>query len=250
MDIDLIKPQVFDSEGTVRALFTLKNAGFSGDGHAGGGLDLGTNTATELSQVAANRRHLFEAESIDPGWVAFAEQVHSNRVTVVTEGGTYAATDGLVTAVPGLTLAIQVADCAAVLIADPESVTVAALHAGWRGAAGNIVPRGLDKMAVLGARPGRCRAFISPCISQEAFEVGTEVAEQFPDEFVDYRHYEKPHVDLKGFLRHQLEAAGLQRANIEIEPGCTFSDAQYNSYRREKEQSGRMLAVIQGRRRP
>jgi copper oxidase (laccase) domain-containing protein len=101
-------------------------------------------------------------------------------------------------------------------------------------------------MVPLGVKPERCLAFISPCISVRHFEVGTEVADQFPDSFVDYEQYEKPHIDLKGFLQYQLEGAGVRREHIEVHPGCTVEDKQdYYSYRREGAMSGRMMGVIQ-----
>ena len=246
MTIDAIKPAVFDNLDEIRAFFTLKNKDFGQDEASIKGLNIGYNTEEDPEIVTRNRRKILHEFGIDSNWVAFANQVHSNRVLKVTEGGTFAKTDALVTQVPGLALAIQVADCGAVLIADPKSQIIAAAHAGWRGAAGDIVPRTLKKMDALGAELHNCFAFISPCISAENFEVGHEVAEQFPEPFVDAHSYKKPHVDLKGYLAHQLTSAGVKQSRIEVHPGCTIMQAeQYYSYRREKDKSGRMMALIQ-----
>ncbi|MDZ7680638.1 MAG: peptidoglycan editing factor PgeF [Fodinibius sp.] len=188
------------------------------------GLNFGFNTAEKKELVAANRLSLLSHLRLDPGWVAYADQVHSNRVQTVAEGGTYPSTDGLVTTIPGLTLGIQVADCAAVLLADVQNGVVAALHAGWRGAVGDIVPRGIAVMTEQGAHPDNIVAFVSPCISLKNFEVGAEVAEQFPPEFVDWEQYEKPHIDLKGFLRYQMQEAGIAEQQIEISAQCTIEE--------------------------
>lgn len=245
-DFALIRPQIIEDDETIRAWFTLKNSAF-GKGHRTiSGLNLGFNTAEEKGVVAKNRLKLFEQLDLDQQWIAYADQVHSNKVQSVTQGGIYPATDGLVTLIPGLTLAIQVADCAAVLLWDTSQKIVGALHAGWRGAAGNIVPNGIEKMTSMGADPQKMKAFVSPCISLKNFEVGREVAVQFPDEFVDYERYAKPHVDIKGFLRYQLRKEGIPEGNIEIRQECTMEDGQnLYSYRREGKKSGRMMALIQ-----
>ncbi len=246
-DFSLIRPDILHQDEGINAWFTLKNADF-GNGHLISGLNLGFNTPEKKEVVARNRLKLLSHLNVDDEWVAYAEQVHSTRIQTVTQGGTYPDTDGLITQIPGLTLGIQVADCAAVLLwdTDTENNIIGALHAGWRGAAGNIVPQGIRKMINLGANPSTMKAFVSPCISLKNFEVGQEVAEQFPDEFVDYKSYAKPHVDLKGFLRHQLQEGGLLSEHIEISDGCTIEEAdRFYSYRREGQQSGRMMALIQ-----
>jgi YfiH family protein len=245
MKIDTIKPEIFSDENRLNVFFTFKNEKkYSGD-RAINGLNLGFNTGETPEIIKENRRDLLDAFGIEAEWTAFANQVHSNRVKVVTKGGTFAETDGLITQVPGLALAIQVADCAAVLLADMQSRTIAAVHAGWRGAAGDIVPKALDKMKSLGADAADCRAFISPCISSEEFEVGPEVADRFPDEYVNSQTYAKPHLNLKAFLADQLAEAGLKPASIETHSGCTVQDDQFYSFRREGKQSGRMMAIMQ-----
>lgn len=245
-DFSVIVPQILQRDKDIRAWFTLKNPEFRRPGQAIAGLNMGFNTPEKKEQVAKNRLALLNNLNIDSDWVAYADQVHSNRVQFVTAAGTYPSTDGLITKVPGLTLAIQVADCAAVLLWDAEHHVIAALHAGWRGAVAGIIPGGIQKMKEQGADPSKIKAFVSPCISQKNFEVGMEVAEQFPDQFVDYTGFEKPHVDLKNFIRHQLLDEGISDHQIEIREECTISEAgRFYSYRREGSQSGRMLALIQ-----
>lgn len=246
LSIDLIRPRFAEASEEIEAWFTQKNANKINTGGLIRGLNVGLNTGEDRDRVQANRQLLFSSLHIDPDWVAMGKQVHSNRVQHVSTGGLFDNTDGLVTNIPGLALAIQVADCAAVLLADPANSVVAALHAGWRGAVGDIVPRGIELMGRYGAVPGEMVAFVSPCISQKNFEVGEEVAELFPDLFVDRNSYAKPHVDLKGFLKWQLREAGLSDEKIEVHNGCTIEEAQrFYSYRREQQKSGRMFGMIQ-----
>ena len=143
-----------------------------------------------------------------------------------------------------MALAIQVADCAAVLLGDSEAGIISAVHAGWRGAVADIVPKAVQKMVSLNAEPKNIKVFISPCISQKQFEAGEEVAEKFPDEFVDRNSYSKPHIDIKRFIQSQLLNAGIFEEHIEVHGSCTFSDSDYYSYRRDGNRSGRMMGII------
>ncbi|MEL7834426.1 peptidoglycan editing factor PgeF [Fodinibius sp. Rm-B-1B1-1] len=244
-EFECIRPQLLEEDESVGAWFTLKNADYVSAGQSIAGLNLGFNTPESKEVIAQNRLALLQSLNIDSEWTAYADQVHSNRIQVVSEGGTYPSTDGLVTKIPGLTLAIQVADCAAVLLWDSSNNVIAALHAGWRGAAGNIVPRGIEEVVRQGGETKHLKAFVSPCISQTNFEVGIEVAEQFPDRFVDATNFEKPHIDLKAFIKDQLTSAGISKHKIEIRPECTIDDAgKFYSFRREGKNSGRMMALI------
>lgn len=245
IDLQLIQPKSLGGPH-MDAWFTLKNSGHNPEGSRIRGLNLGYNTADSKEVVTQNRSALLSALNIDEDWIAYADQVHSNRIQIVSQGGTYSSTDGLITRIPGLTLAIQVADCAAVLLWDSSANVIAALHAGWRGAVSDIVPKGVRMMVEQGARAEDIHAFVSPCLSLKSFEVGAEVAEQFPEQQVDYTSFEKPHVDLKGFLKHQLLEQGVSDKHVEVHPGCTLQEAEkYYSYRREGNQSGRMMALIQ-----
>lgn len=248
-DFSFIIPEAIKKDSAVEAWFTLKNRPYKAPDSYIEGLNLGLNTCDDEYVIRQNRSALLSSLNLDEKWVAYAEQVHSNRVQVVNEGGVYSATDGLITTLPGLTLAIQVADCAAVLLWDPVNYVVGAFHAGWRGAVAEILPQGLQIMQKEGADIQALNAFISPCLSLDKFEVGIEVAEQFPTEFVNQDHYSKPHVDLKRFLVHQLKEEGMEAGQIEVREECTVrDDDHFYSYRREGNASGRMMALIRLKR--
>lgn len=241
--IDLIKPKLLNDE-SISSWFSLRNQDSVQPNLTIPGLNLGLNTDEEDEVVLQNRKLLLDEIGLEVHQIAYAIQVHKTRIEEVKHGGTYPNTDAFVTAEPNLALAIQVADCAAVLFGDPKNKVIAAAHAGWRGAAGNIIPKTLEKMMSLGAEIKNIKAFISPCISLENFEVGEEVAAQFPDKFVDSDHYQKPHVDLKEFIRFQLLELGMKESKIELDMHCTINDERFYSYRRQKELSGRMMGII------
>lgn len=242
--MNIIRPQIFKSLKSVEAIFTGANREFVNSDKPVSGLNLGYNTGSSREDVDQNFKRLFEELKWDNHFFAIARQVHHNRIRHVNQPGIYDDTDGLITNTPELAIGIRVADCAAVILADPENRLVGVFHAGWKGAVAGIVPKGVKMMAEIGADPSQIHCYISACISLKNFEVGPDVAKQFPSQFVDSTTYTKPHVDLKGYVLHQLIQKGIPPENIECSNACTVSDASWYSYRRDGERAGRMIAMI------
>ncbi len=188
----------------------------------------------------AVRARLGAAEGFDA--VASLGQVHEARVATVTAGGHVAAHDGLVTNVPGLLLTVLSADCALVLLADAAAGVVGACHAGWRGTVAGVAGETVRAMERLGAHD--IAAYVGPCISAEAFEVGDEVAAAFPEASVVRRaEWPRPHVDLRVDLVRQLAEAGI--SDVEASEACTVGEvARFFSYRAEDGRTGRMLGFV------
>lgn len=138
---------------------------------------------------------------------------------------------------PGIALAIKVADCLPVTIVGTSAI--ANIHSGWRGAVAGIVARTLGAVPL---DPAASIAFLGPSIRVCCFEVGEEVAAQFPAAFVDRRRGAKPHVDIPAFTAGVLRE---HRLGTIIDTGlCTrCDDSIFHSYRRDK-QSGRNLAIV------
>ena len=242
--LDIIRPDVFADVDTLVAGFTTRQGGVSAPPYDT--LNLGLHTGDDPDRVRANRERMCAALDMPPDGMVTAEQVHDDHVEVVEAPVQVPQCDGFVTTTPGLLLCIHTADCAAVLLADPEAGVLGACHAGWRGAVARIPTRTVRTMRREGAHPRRMRAYVSPCISAERFEVGPEVAAQFDDAFV--RHppgADRPHVDLKADIEAQLRAAGLPAARIDVSPHCTMSDTErFFSYRAAGGRTGRMIGGI------
>ena len=241
--IDLIKPGLLNNE-SISSWFTLRNHEWVHPDKTIAGLNLGLNTSEKASVVLNNRKQLLDTIGVSTEQIAYGVQVHKTGIQQVTKGGIYDDTDGFVTTREGLALGIQVADCAAILMGDDKNKVIAAAHAGWRGAVADIVPKTIHKMIELGAETKQIKVFVSPCISLKNFEVGEEVAAKFPDKFVDRTNYAKAHVNLKAFIRHQLQQEGIENQHIEIDSSCTIDNESFYSYRRQKDQSGRMMGII------
>lgn len=187
-------------------------------------------------------------------------QVHADGVRVVgpdddpAEVGRQEA-DALVApaAHPAVAVAVRVADCIPLLLADPVTGAVAAVHAGWRGTVARVVDRAIDALErEAGVRPGDLLAAIGPHIRVDAFEVGEDVAARVAAEAhgedVVRRGGERPHVDLARVVRAQLRARGLAEARIDDVGGCTMTEPdRFFSYRRDGKGAGRHLGVVLSR---
>ena len=183
--------------------------------------------------------------------------------------------DGLITATPGLLLAIQTADCLPVILVDTKRHVVGVFHAGWRGTVSRIVEKGVGEMhRCYSTNPRDLKAAIGPGIQGCCYEVGEEVRikfesqfeygaslfrevkdsdpvrEKYPLLFLTARapgHSELPKkifLDLVAANRQQLLAAGVPKKSIETSPLCTncHPDLVF-SYRAEKGKTGRMMGV-------
>lgn len=152
-----------------------------------------------------------------------AEQVHGAAVAVVetAEETEHGGVDGLVTNLPGVTLGIYVADCAAVYLVDPLKRAIGLVHSGKKGTELGIVDEAIEQLQQrYGSKPDDLVVQISPCIRPPEYEV-----------------------DFAASIREQCAAAGVRNVN---DCGiCTASNPEmFYSYRREKGRTGRMLALL------
>lgn len=155
-----------------------------------------------------------------------AEQVHGNCVAVITlptdeKVVMHPDVDGLVTHLPGQLLAIYVADCAAIYLADPVSRAIALLHSGRKGTEGNILGNAVSTMeSEYGTDPANLVCVLSPCIRPPDYEV-----------------------DIATMIREQAAELGIRNFQDSCENTAADLSRHY-SYRMEKGQTGRMLALL------
>lgn len=194
------------------------------------------------------QKHGFGTRQGSPEAGVTLRQVHSNRVWNAhrlkdreCEG------DALITDEISRSIGIRTADCVPILLVDCRTRAVAAVHAGWRGAAGAIVTHTIEKMVSdFGTNPADLYAAMGPCIRACCYKVSPDVAEQFAPLFPECKQaVGTPTVDLPEANRRQMQAAGVQSERIFDARLCTMCEtAQFFSYRREPENPGRMLASI------
>lgn len=180
--------------------------------------------------------------------VAKLHQIHSARVWIVDgETGYLGEGDALHSATSTAWLAVRTADCAPVILADARQRAVAMIHAGWRGAAANILKATVESMrATYGTNSAELVAAIGPCIGACCFEVGPEVAAQFTSWVPTLNG--APHnvyLDLRAVLGVQLLELGVQPNAISASPHCTRClPEEFHSFRRDKHAAGRMVSAV------
>ena len=223
--------------------FTDRVGGVSEGRHAT--LNMGRRWGDEPAAVAENYRRVAAAAGFCVDDLRMARQVHGAAVLRAGELVEGSEADAVWTHRDDpLVAGVLTADCVPVLLVDTAGTVAAAVHSGWKGTVADIAGATVAVLAEHVA-PAQLLAAIGPCIEVEAFEVGEEVAAQFPAQFVRREGARKPHVDLVATVRAQLIAAGVPAGAISRVGGCTFSDpARYFSYRRDGAGIGQMLAFI------
>ena len=228
--------QVFSRKGGLsRAPFDELNVAFS--------------VGDRPEDVRENRRLV--AKTGDYQYTVYANQVHGTGIlihagpgTAATEVGQPRSGDALITDIPGLALAIQVADCQAILLYDPVRRVVANVHSGWRGSIHDIAGKTVTAMkSHFGCRGRDLVAAIAPSLGPccaEFINYRTEI----PEKFWNYKEHAN-HFDFWKISCDQLAAAGLKRGNIYTGGMCTRCCADhFYSYRGEARHTGRFAVVI------
>jgi YfiH family protein len=201
--------------------------------------------------------------------VAMARQVHGRTVVVLRAGDAPPSVapeaDVFVSSSPDVAVAIRVADCVPLLMADRTRGVVAAVHAGWRGTAVRAAVAALDTLArEFGTKPADIVAAIGPNIGACCYEVGTELVDAFaaagherylidrwflaPAPPRGSRERPKLRLDVAGSNRDQLLLAGVPEEQIYSSGLCTAMHLDVlTSYRAEKDTATRLAGVIRAR---
>lgn len=232
--------------------FTRKGGASSG---LFSGLNCGRGSSDQRDAVSVNRARVAEAMGVAPDRLATVHQVHSADVVTLGPDDDLAAicatqADALVTATPGIAIAVLTADCQPVLLADPDAGVIGAAHAGWRGALDGVLDATVAAMQAAGAT--RIRAVIGPSISQRAYEVGDDFMDVFlADDPANGRFFSggpggRPLFDLPSYGLARLRALGV---DAEWSGHCTYSDpGRFFSYRRSthlgEPDYGRLISAI------
>jgi len=241
----------------VRALCTSRHGGSSTGAYDT--LNLGAHVGDAPASVAANRAALAQALGVRP---VFLTQVHGSRLLMLDGASAdEQVADAAMTKQPGLACTVMVADCLPLLMTDQLGARVAAVHAGWRGLAGDqglgvletsCQAFGCDSLATGQARTADLMVWLGPCIGPSAFEVGEEVRQLFVAHDPASARLFLPKApgkwlaDLPGLARQRLSALGVTRVygNDGSPPWCTVSQSsRFFSHRRDRV-SGRMAACI------
>jgi uncharacterized protein, YfiH family len=224
------------------------------------GFNLGLHVGDSTERVTHNRnilkqfisRQLFnkpvtpDSKLVDEVKIQWLEQIHGNEVVTVTRVDEQAMiADASITRHKNIALAIMTADCLPILLSHKAGSEIAAIHGGWRPLAANIIAKTIVKMH---SKPSDIVAWLGPCISKDAFEVGDEVKQAFTQLDVIFNNAfvkqenGKYLADLHQIAQHQLASLGVTVIASLAE--CTYQETdKYYSYRKEQI-TGRMASII------
>jgi YfiH family protein len=229
--------------GRVRRVVSTRAGGRSRGAYSS--FNLSAGVGDDPGAVRANRARLSRELGVP---VVFLQQVHGTAVATVDsvpdpEQADHPATDAVVTALPGVGVAVLAADCVPVLLADPRAGVVGAAHAGRVGAAAGVLPATVAAMERLGAHTRDIEVLLGPAICGGCYEVPApmraEVDRRLPGSAVRTRKG-TPGLDLRAGLYHQLTELGVGR--VGGDPRCTFEDRDLYSHRRQPG-TGRQAAI-------
>ena len=228
----------------IRRVTTTRSGGISASPFES--FNLGDHVGDDPAAVAANRDRLASAIGLPADHVVWMNQVHGVHVEVVDgpRREPLAGTDALVTATPGLALAVITADCVPVLLGDARAGVIGAAHAGRVGAADGVVLRTVEAMLSAGARAPDIAVLLGPSVSGPNYEVPEEMAADVEERLPGSRTTTRngtPGLDLRAGIARQLIAAGI--TTIDIDPRCTVEDTALFSHRRDAP-TGRMASLV------
>ncbi|GAB3542941.1 peptidoglycan editing factor PgeF [Actinopolyspora lacussalsi] len=229
----------------IRRVVTTREGGYSKPPFDS--FNLGGRVGDDPEHLAANRGKLAAGIGIAEQRFVWMEQIHGRTAAVVDgpRAEPVEGADALITAVPRLPLVVLTADCVPVLLGDPISGVVAAVHAGRVGARVGVLVSALRRMVEAGARIDRVEALLGPAACGGCYEVPAEmrdeVERQLPGSATKTRGG-TPALDLRAGLWEQLAAAGIAR--VGQDPRCTLESPELFSHRRDSGSTGRIAAVV------
>ena len=208
--------------------------------------NLGAGVNDDPDAVQANRSALAAELELDPVELVFMNQVHGIEITEVTGSvaGPVPRSDGMVSVATGIGLAVLVADCVPLLMADRRAGVIGAAHAGRLGAAAGIVPTLVRRMIDLGAVQRRLEVLVGPAICGKCYEVPVEMRDEVEARLPGSACLTADGtagLDLRAGIVRQLRDLGV--GTIELDERCTREDPELFSHRREAP-TGRFAAVI------
>jgi YfiH family protein len=227
----------------IKSIQSTRLGGVSEEPYAS--MNLGINT--EDKHVAENLK-LIAYKGKLPHSPVFLSQVHGNHVVEYIQApqkhGEHDA-DACFTRKENVVCAVLTADCLPVLLSSKTEKLVAAIHCGWKGLHKNIIAETIKKMKV---DSKDLEAWMGPCISYKAYQVGEDFRDNFVKVNKEYAHAfyqdkkKKWHADLKKIAQMQLQDLGVE--SLSQSPFCTFeNNSLFYSYRKNNI-TGRMASMI------
>lgn len=172
----------------------------------------------------------------------FLNQIHKDDVIKIEKKPQIQISgDALITQEKGIPLSIKVADCQGVLIYDPKTESIGAVHSGWRSSSLDIIGKTIKKMqSEFESSPSDLLVGISPSLGPCCAEF-TDPKKELPDFIHPYINKNK--VDFWSLSLAQCMKVGIPEDQIEITKTCTKCHSDKYFSHRNKD-TGRMAVFI------
>ena len=263
-EVRLLRLERWEAHAGVTAGFTTRYGGVSAAPLQT--LNTALHVGDEPQAVAANRERVAGALGWDVAAWTCAEQVHGNRVHVVTaadrgrgrldRASAVQDTDALITSEPDVLLVMYFADCVPLYFFDPAAGALGLAHAGWKGTVLDVAGETVRAMErAFGTKPADLLAAIGPSIGVCCYEVDEAVlrrvrplaegAEAGGRPFFIPGGDGRARLDLKEINRHLMIKAGILPSRIEMSTWCTGCRTDlFFSHRKENGATGRMMSWL------
>jgi YfiH family protein len=238
----VIKPYIFKKFPEITFGFSTMIGNNASDKRK---FNLSFNVGDDAETVKRNRTLFFGHLGLSVDDVAYQKQIHGDTIKFVSAGGHIGESDAMITSVSGIGLAISTADCCAIFIYDQKNKIISAVHSGWRGTSKRILEKTIIKLKEeFKSNPEDLFCYLGPSISQQNYEVGEDVAEQFDKKYLRSAGA-KYLLDVSECNYEMLVDNGIKQSNIQKSVLCSYGyNSLLHSYRRDKENSGRALGII------
>jgi len=234
--------------------FFSRKDGFSKGLYAS--LNCGLGSGDKKENVLKNLNLVSQKIGCKDNLLITLNQTHSNEIVYFENRSSIKNKlpgDAIVTKIKNVGIGILTADCAPILLYDPDKKIIGCIHSGWKGALNGIIKNTINKFKELGSKTNNLVAVIGPCIKKENYDVKIDFYEKFINQSNKYEEFfnkittSKYIFDLRGFINKEI--SNLNIKNIENVKMDTFSEQEtFYSYRRsriKKEQDyGRCISVI------
>jgi hypothetical protein len=247
----------FEATGLVKHGFSTREGGVSDGCYASMNLRFHCDDLRE--NVLENYKIISDTLGMDYKRLVLSKQVHEDVVYTALENdcgngvireNAFTSVDALITDKKNIPLVTLYADCVPLFFLDKKQGVIALAHSGWKGTVKRIGQKTIEKMKHdYGSKAEDILTAIGPCIQEDHFEVGDDVAEIFINEFgkdTAVKYGGKYHVNMPKAIEKQFEEAGIPPQNIDNSQICTYcnSDLLF-SHRKTNGKRGNLGAFLQ-----
>lgn len=204
---------------------------------------LGLEKTESIIPFQIHSTNILEVQSAD------IVQANTQNIPYIIEG------DGIYSFDSNILLGVSVADCVGIILYEPKTRFIAALHSGWRASVGyatnknqqqSIIQRCVEECIFShNISLAEISVWISPSAKSCCYEIGEEIAHYFePYPQALKKRNNTIYADISAYIYAELCELGFQKNNIYRDPRCSICDTKFHSHRRDATKSGRALVYI------